>query len=366
MDFTAIINTLVFLAFMLLLFTGLNQKFQMMIWIRNIKNRLRVLKAMHSEAYEKTIELLKKLGYKGDTSSLVDSLSEFFIIEPVSSEPTALMKRLEHLLLGREERFKSVIREAVPEASKTERSILEVAIEVTAVLNLIYKVVRHILMLGEKTNNWVLIMQLELEMPNILRLARAYRQALDSFISGAPVGDGLGPLVVSRIVKELGVNSVEREEIVEDTVSIRTSSKGRTLYLVKAEGPHATVGRPGEAVRLLVERLRGRISKIIMVDAALKLEGEETGFIAEGVGAAIGDPGPEKFKIETVATQYGISLDSIIVKESLEEAITTMKDKIVEAADKVAKRILEIVEKNVREGEAVIIVGVGNTVGIAQ
>ena len=366
LDLTAMLNTLIFLVFMLLLFTGLNQKFQTMIWVRNIRNKMALIKRLHTEAYDKTVELLKKLGYKGDPSKLVESLSEFFIIEPVAAEPTGLMRRLEHLLLRREARFKSVLKEAVPEASDAERSIAEVAVEVTAVLNLIYKIVRHILILGEKTNNWILIMQLELEMPNIVRLARTYRRALDSFLDGTPIGDGLGPLVVANILRSVGVENVEREEIVEDTVAIRVEKDGRTIYLVKAEGPSATVGRPGEAVRRLVERMKGRISRIIMIDAALKLEGEDTGSIAEGVGAAIGDPGPEKFKIETVATDYNIPLDSIIVKESLEEAITTMKKEIAESAEKVARKIIKTIEEKTEPGDVVLVVGVGNTVGIAQ
>ena len=34
-----------------------------------------------------------------------------------------------------------------------------------------------------------------------------------------------------------------------------------------------------------------------MVDAGLKLEGEDSGYVVDGVGAAIGGVGVEKFKI---------------------------------------------------------------------
>ena len=39
---------------------------------------------------------------------------------------------------------------------------------------------------------------------------------------------------------------------------------------------------------------------IITIDAALKLEGEDTGEVAEGIGAAIGGPGIERYKINLI------------------------------------------------------------------
>jgi len=366
-DFSTLINTIVFLAFMILLFTGLNQKFQMMLWIRNIKNYMVKIKVFAMESREKTIELLKKLGYKEDPSKIVDSLSEFFIIEPVTAEPTGLMRRLEHLIRLRERRFRDTIKSMIPDASDAERSIVEVAVEVTAALNWIYKNVRHFLLLGEKTRNWILIMQLELEMPSILRLAETYRRALDSFLEGTPIGDGIGPLIIAELIKRSTRSSgVLKERIVEDTIVAEVSRKNRRLLLVKAEGPHANVGRPGDAVKMLVERFEGRIARIIMIDAALKLEGEETGSVAEGVGAAIGDPGPEKFKIETVASEHGIPLDSIVIKESIEDALTTMKKEISDSVEKVIELLDKAIEERSNPGDTLIIVGVGNTVGIAQ
>ena len=111
---------------------------------------------------------------------------------------------------------------------------------------------------------------------------------------------------------------------------------------------------------------KGKVGRIIMIDAALRLEGEKSGEIVEGIGAAIGDPGPEKLRIEEVATRYKIPLDSIIVKESLEEAITTMKKEIAEAADLVIERIKEIVRNRTNIGDVVLIAGIGNSMGIAQ
>ncbi len=145
-----------------------------------------------------------------------------------------------------------------------------------------------------------------------------------------------------------------------------TVYEGRRLVILKAEGPMATVGTPGEAVENVIGKLNGSVSRIITVDAAAKLEGEETGEIAEGTGVAMGDPGPEKIAIERVAVKYNIPIDAVIVKMSMEEAITAMPQKVYEAADKVVEMIKRMIMERTKPGDTIILVGVGNTVGVAQ
>jgi Uncharacterized protein conserved in archaea len=66
-----------------------------------------------------------------------------------------------------------------------------------------------------------------------------------------------------------------------------------------------------------------------MVDAALKMEGEDSASVARGFGAAIGGIGTEKFQIEEIATINQIPVFSIIVKQSVKEAITLMSKKLL-------------------------------------
>jgi len=100
-----------------------------------------------------------------------------------------------------------------------------------------------------------------------------------------------------------------------------------------------------------------------MIDAALKLEGEKTGTVAEGVGAAIGGIGVEKFKIEEAATKYSVPLYAIIIKQSIAEAISTMKKEIVDSTSEVIRRIDRLLNNEMEEG-SVIIAGIGNTIGV--
>ena len=103
-----------------------------------------------------------------------------------------------------------------------------------------------------------------------------------------------------------------------------------------------------------------------MIDAALKLEGEKTGEVAEGIGAAIGGIGVDKFKIEEAATNSNLPVYAIVVKQSLVEAISLMTKEIAESVDTVHDIINRIIEERTKPNDKIIIVGVGNTIGVIQ
>ncbi len=96
-----------------------------------------------------------------------------------------------------------------------------------------------------------------------------------------------------------------------------------------------------------------KIDSLIMVDAALKLEGETTGEIAEGIGAAIGGIGVEKFRIEKAAVDKDIPMYAVVVKQSLIDAISVMKKEIAEASDKTVAVVQRIIEEKTKEGDTV-------------
>jgi hypothetical protein len=158
----------------------------------------------------------------------------------------------------------------------------------------------------------------------------------------------------------------EKRVIAKDTVLTVTEYKGRKLYVLKADGPMGYVGQPGVAIRKVIEERGAKPSAIIMIDAALKLEGEKTGEVAEGVGAAIGGIGVEKYQIEEVATNHKIPLYAILVKLSILEAITVMRKEVAEASEKVIQALNRLIEEKTKEGDEVLLAGVGNTLGVAQ
>jgi hypothetical protein len=96
------------------------------------------------------------------------------------------------------------------------------------------------------------------------------------------------------------------------------------------------------------------------------LEGDKTGEISEGIGAAIGGPGTERFKIEEEVLKRKIPVHAIVIKESIIEAIAPMKKEISESADSVIARIKKLIIDRTKEGDTIIVAGIGNTVGIGQ
>ncbi|HIQ03420.1 MAG TPA: DUF1512 domain-containing protein, partial [Desulfurococcales archaeon] len=57
-DIMSLINTLIFLTLMFFIFTGLNQRFQMALWIRNIRNYLLRIEKIAADARKQCIEAL--------------------------------------------------------------------------------------------------------------------------------------------------------------------------------------------------------------------------------------------------------------------------------------------------------------------
>ena len=101
-----------------------------------------------------------------------------------------------------------------------------------------------------------------------------------------------------------------------------------------------------------------------MIDAGLKLTGDKTGSIAIGVGAAIGGIGIEKHYIEESSTGKEIPIDALICRQSLEDAITTMKRPITQSVSKIVEHIKMAIRKRTEKGTKVIVAGIGNTIGI--
>ncbi|MEM0091318.1 MAG: DUF1512 domain-containing protein [Saccharolobus sp.] len=352
---------LFFVLLFLLYLPGVNTRLTVSMLSRGIEAQLSTIEKYLNESKSKMEQLLKERGVQ-DPKAFIDRVAEMFIIDPVSIEPTDIIGRMKLLLRTGEDKIRDLITLAIPGIDNVSRSKLEVSAEVVNSLNLIYKVIRHYLILAKKLNSVVLLYQLQFVVPQLVKISEAYSKAMNTFIRGIPVGDSLGPLVTSYLFMKAN----KKWNPSRDTVAGEVEFEGRKLVVVKAEGPMATVGRPGEAVENVVEEYKGKVSRIITIDAALKLEGEKTGSIAEGTGVAMGDPGPEKISIERVAVKYNIPIDAIIVKMSMEEAITEMRKEIYQAASKALDLVKKTILERTKVGDVVVIVGVGNTVGVAQ
>ena len=356
---SSLLNILFYAVFIAFMFFG--QQIQSRIALMQIDGAVRKLEGMRNDAKSLTLKTLREIGKpKDDPTPRLNTLLEQFLIEPVSMDPAGIVGKFDHLLDVREAKFKSDVARIAPEANPAQVNNLENLVEASWALNYMFKVVRHLYLLGKKTFSMLVIFQLQAFLPLIMMEAEAYQGAAKAFSEGHPIGDGAGPLVASKLMK-----GHESRKVPKDMVAAETALEGRRVIALKAEGPGGNVGKPGDAIRQVLEENNGKASMIVMVDAALKLEGEKTGEIGEGIGAAIGGIGTERYKIEEEATKFGIPVYAIVVKQSIQEAVTTMKKEIAEAAEPVIERIKRLIVERTKEGELIIIAGIGNTAGIA-
>ncbi len=311
---------------------------------------------------KKSVETVKKVaaekgGTKKDPTLQVERMLEFFVIPPVNLDPYGILSKLEYVLDRAEDRFEKVSKEISPKADRIWMANVNSLLKGALGMNMLTKILRHYIEFAKKTGNIQITMLIHMQLPLIKKVAKAQMEGIETISKGKPIGDGIGPLVAAGFV------TGKVEEIGKDVAYSRADVKGRAVHVIKAFGPGANLGKIGDAVKSV--GLKEKVEKIITVDAALKLEGEESGSVSEGIGAAIGDPGPEKSKIEEAAIELGIPLEAIVVKMSVEEAISPLTKNIASAVKKVNAHIIESVQ-TVAPGAGVLLVGVGNTCGVGN
>jgi len=304
--------------------------------------------------------LLKKISKKPSKTlkDSVDRFFDFFLIEPVSIDPYGSVKRLDHIIKGEKKRFDYFIDQTAPQLDKERKEALKMGMAGGITVHQIAKVVRHFVELIRKEKSYQMAMIIQMQLPMVERLAKAMAKGTKTMADGNPIGDGLGPLAATHIM-----GSGKPKEIEDGIVMLQKKMNGRSLFIIKAAGPGGRIGYPGKAVEKIMKK--HKISRIISIDAAAKLEGEKTGTLAEGVGVAMGGPGVERSYIESVAVEKDIPLDSIIVKMSQEEAIMPMRKAIKDAIPEVKESLARSLERT-KKGDNVIVLGVGNSSGIGD
>jgi hypothetical protein len=327
-----------------------------------LSKSLKKLKTMRDKTKNEIVSAIPTdKSSKESVNKRINNLMEYFIIKPSGMDPAGVTKRYEHVLDNSDERVRTEIKAIAPQANEQQIQNLQNLVEAAQALNKMYRIVRNYYIIGKKQGSQYSMMEIEMRLPSMMEEAEAYVAFTDAFREGKPIGDGIGPLAASKLMVEH-----EKFEVAQEVVAAKMTIDNRYVIVTKAKGPGGTVGKIGDAVQRLIEANSGRISLIIMVDAALKLEGEESGSIAEGIGAAIGGAGIGQYKIEEVAVKYKVPVYAIVVKESIKEVLAPMAPSISKAADNVVDVFSRVIQERTKENDTVLIVGVGNTMGIAQ
>ncbi|MGC8969073.1 MAG: DUF1512 family protein [Conexivisphaera sp.] len=340
------------------IFYGMRIQLDSMLW--QLSKHVRRARDLSSGARRRLVaELLRYYGGgEHELSARVDEALSSLVIQPVSLDPHGIVPKLDHVLRVWDRSLEDTVGRLAPKADPVSRKNLTNLLELTVELERLRKILDHYYASAKRDHDLISLSYLQVYLPFIMEEAEALSSGVDALARGVPIGDSLGPMVVRSLIGD-----AKPRRIAEDTVFYEVDFEGRRLIAVKAEGPGGTVGRPGEAVEKLLEIYRNT-KLVISVDAALKLEGEETGSLAEGVGVAMGGPGTDRFYIEEAASRMGIPTYAVVVKMSEREAISAMPEPVRAAVPRAADAVRRVIRENTSPGDSVIVVGVGNTVGV--
>lgn len=284
----------------------------------------------------------------------IDGFTDFFVVEPSNVDPYGLVRKIDQVIRQMESRFEEFVNRIAGGKRKDSRQELNYGLRAAIGLRQIAKIVRHNVELAKKFKNLQIAMILQMQLPIIEKIAESELRGTKAFIDGLPVGDSIGPLAASSLLDK-------SKEIAEDVVMGKTKIRGRYCFVLKATGPTPHLGRVDEAINKIMKR--HKIDRIITIDAALKLEGEKTGSVAEGVGFAMG--GLQREIIENTLLPKGKPIDSVVIKVGLTDAIAPMRKDIFKSVPHIKEELNKAVER-VKKGRKVIIIGVGNSCGIGN
>ena len=156
--------------------------------LRQIEVSLRKIKDLRDKGKGVAIETIRNYGKpEKDPTAQVERFMDHFMIPPIDMDPAGVVQKLGKIINVREFTFAKEVEQMAPEATAAQRNNLENLLEASLVLNIYYKVVRHYYLMGKKTMNIYIIMQIHMILPMLIQQIEAYSAALQAFRDGIPV-----------------------------------------------------------------------------------------------------------------------------------------------------------------------------------
>lgn len=292
-----------------------------------------------------------------NAKKFLDRMKELKIVPPTVLDPAGVVRKLEHILDTTEDKMRAFVDTIAPKYDEEKKANLFMAYIGVYGAHQIYLIVRHLKYVIGKTKNFQLGAAIQMFLPLYEEMAESQKAATDAFVRGLPIGDAVGPMVAAMFMTK------EPEELAQNIVVAKSKFEGKNLFIMKAKGPGARLGKYGDAINRVMEK--NKIDKIITIDAGLRFEGEETGKIVEGIGVLMGGPGVEKTKIEDIAVKKNVPLEGLVVKMSAPQASSIMRREIYRGGIEAYRRVVENLKTD-SKSKNVLIVGVGNCSGIGN
>ncbi len=341
---------------MFIIFMMFGPKMMVTQTILKLEKEALELEAMAANSKKTVLDFVSKKPSK-KLKTNINSFMDFFAVAPVSTDPYGVMKKLDHIIKQADDRFDYFVDQIAPDFSKEEKKNLKSTLGGAITTHQIAKVVRHMLELIKKHKMFQMGMILQMQIPMIKEMAKAAEGATKAFRNQDAIGDGIGPLVVANMIKGKP-KKMENEEFIYS----KTKFGKKNIILCKASGPGSTVGKPGKFMQKILKK---KVDRIITVDAGLKMEGEKSGVIVEGVGVAMNPGGTDRFEIEDIVVKKRIPLDAVVIRMSNKEALTQMTKEIANSLPRAIGIVKETIKRK-NGKETILIMGVGNTCGIGN
>src|SRR2546422_7309417 len=212
LSFSSVLNLVYFASFFILFLYG--QRLQSTLMLVNVRRSLNKLDRFRANARLRLLSSMQRYNTnRADVETRMDRVTSSFAITPVSMDPSGIIGKLEHVLDTYDDLLKTEVQRVAPNANEAEINTLSNQLEVSIGLDTMFRVVRHYYLLAKKQGGILALAQLQMALPTIMEEAEAYSAAIDAFAQGKPVGDGVGPLVASKLSA-----GTETREPVKDTI----------------------------------------------------------------------------------------------------------------------------------------------------
>ena len=86
-------------------------------------------------------------------------------------DPNGIIPKIKHIIRSREDYTRNNIRSMVPDISEGELNKIQTLLEITASLQLLYKIINHLFLTAKKQNNYPLILPLQMMLPFVMEEA---------------------------------------------------------------------------------------------------------------------------------------------------------------------------------------------------
>ena len=211
LDVSNVITLITYGLFAVLILYG--QRIQFFVAETSVSRSLKKLVLMKEDAVRQTTDYFNSIAKSSPAiSERLSQFLEYVTIMPVNMDPNGLVAKVQQVTKTGEDRIRGEVQTLLGTDDAVKVSVGSNLVEISSALNIIHKVVRHYYLSSKKTNSYITIFQLQMVLPQIMEQASALSKATDAFKKAQPIGDGVGPLIASRMI-----GGVQTQKIAKDT-----------------------------------------------------------------------------------------------------------------------------------------------------